>query len=176
MNDEVVLIVDDEPTNLTMLNKVLAGRYRIRAASSGERALQVAVTDPRPDLVLLDVEMPGMDGYQVLSRLKENQTTRGTPVIFVTSREAAEDEERGLGLGAVDYITKPIRPATIFFAPSRMFSFWQRGCRRTFDSATRSRITTSCCWADRHHCTISAKWVFPTVFYSSPASSRMMSG
>ncbi|MCB1871993.1 MAG: two-component system response regulator [Gammaproteobacteria bacterium] len=113
MNDEVVLIVDDEPTNLTMLNKVLAGRYRIRAASSGERALQVAVTDPRPDLVLLDVEMPGMDGYQVLSRLKENQTTRGTPVIFVTSREAAEDEERGLGLGAVDYITKPIRPAIL---------------------------------------------------------------
>ena len=108
-----ILIVDDEPAILTSMSKVLAPGYRVRAANSGTRALTVANTEPRPDLILLDVLMPGMDGYSVLSRLKEDHATRDIPVIFVTAMEAAADEEKGLELGAVDYIMKPIKPAIL---------------------------------------------------------------
>jgi CheY-like chemotaxis protein len=113
MNDTTILIVDDEPVILASMSKVLAPSYRVRAANSGERVLQVVATDPRPDLILLDVLMPGMDGYSVLSWLKENPDTRDIPVIFVTAMEAEQDEEKGLALGAVDYITKPIKPAIL---------------------------------------------------------------
>ncbi len=113
MSDETILIVDDEPANLAVLNQTLSNDYRVRAANSGARALQVAATNPRPDLILLDVLMPEMDGYSVLSRLKEDPDGGDIPVIFVTAMEAAADEEKGLGLGAVDYITKPIRPAIL---------------------------------------------------------------
>lgn len=113
MNDTTILIVDDDPTILTTMNKALTAKYRVRAANSGERALQMAATDPRPELILLDVMMPGIDGYAVLSRLKENLDTRDIPVIFVTAMEAQEEEELGLGLGAVDYITKPIKPVIL---------------------------------------------------------------
>lgn len=113
MNDPTVLIVDDNPTILTTMNKALASSYKVRAANSGERAIQMAATDPRPELILLDVMMPGLDGYAVLSRLKENPDTRDIPVIFVTAMEAEEEEELGLGLGAVDYIMKPIKPVIL---------------------------------------------------------------
>ncbi len=113
MSDTTILIVDDEPVILASMSKVLAPSYSVRAANSGGRALTVAGTDPRPDLILLDVLMPGMDGYSVLSRLKEDPTTRDIPVIIVTAMEAEEDEEKGLALGAVDYITKPIKPAIL---------------------------------------------------------------
>jgi len=113
MNDATILIVDDEPVILASMSEGLAPSYKVRAANSGARALTVANTDPRPDLILLDVLMPGMDGYSVLSCLKENAATRDIPVIFVTAMEAEEDEEKGLALGAVDYITKPIKPAIL---------------------------------------------------------------
>jgi putative two-component system response regulator len=113
MSDTTILIVDDEPAVLASMSKVLAPSYRVRAANSGERVLQVAATEPRPDLILLDVQMPGMDGYSVLSWLKKNAVTRDIPVIFVTAMEAEQDEEKGLALGAVDYITKPIKPAIL---------------------------------------------------------------
>ncbi len=113
MIDATILIVDDEPTILTSTSKILSATYRVRVANSGPRALDVAVTEPRPDLILLDVIMPEMDGYAVLSCLKENSETQGIPVIFITAMEADEDEERGLELGAVDYITKPVRPAIL---------------------------------------------------------------
>ncbi|MBK5915019.1 response regulator [Rhodocyclus purpureus] len=105
-----ILIVDDTPQNLTVLGELLQPQYRVRAANSGARALRAAVTDPRPDLILLDVMMPEMDGYEVLQHLREDPTTREIPVIFITAMNATEDEERGLELGAVDYITKPINP------------------------------------------------------------------
>lgn len=105
-----ILIVDDEPTNLTVLSQVLQPHYRVRAARSGEQALRAAITDPRPDLVLLDIMMPDMDGYSVLTQLRNNPVTRDIPVIFVTALSSDEDEQRGLELGAVDYMTKPIRP------------------------------------------------------------------
>ena len=108
-----VLVVDDTPENLTVLGELLQPQYRVRVANSGQRALQVAVSDPRPDLVLLDVMMPGMDGYAVIEALRANPETRDVPVIFVTAMDSDQDEKRGLELGAVDYITKPIRPAIV---------------------------------------------------------------
>lgn len=108
-----ILIVDDTPENLEVLSGLLAPTYRVRAVRSGERALKAAQTPPRPDLVLLDVMMPQMDGYEVLRRLRADPLSADIPVIFVTALDAMGDEEYGLGLGAVDYITKPIRPPIV---------------------------------------------------------------
>ena len=108
-----ILVVDDTRDNLTVIGGLLERDYRVRVANSGERALKVAATEPRPDLILLDIMMPGMDGYQTMKHLQENPATRDIPVIFVTAMNADEDEEVGLRLGAVDYITKPIRPAIL---------------------------------------------------------------
>lgn len=110
---QTVLIVDDTPQNITVLGELLHPHYAVRAANSGERALRAAHSDPRPDIILLDVMMPGMDGYEVLQRLHAERETRDIPVIFVTAMDSAESEERGLELGAVDYITKPIKPAIV---------------------------------------------------------------
>ena len=105
-----VLVVDDTPDNLALMAELLQDRYRVRVANSGERALAMAQTDPVPDLVLLDIMMPGMDGYEVCRRLQANAATRSIPVIFLTARADSEDERMGLELGAVDYITKPVSP------------------------------------------------------------------
>jgi putative two-component system response regulator len=111
MSKKTILIVDDQPAILASMTKVLTPTYQVRVANSGNRALTVATKAPYPDLILLDVIMPDMDGYSVLSHLKENKITQDIPVIFVTAMESDEDEEKGLSLGAVDYIMKPIRPA-----------------------------------------------------------------
>jgi putative two-component system response regulator len=108
-----LLLVDDEPTNLFLLTRLLRTDYRVRAANSGESALRAAASPPRPDLILLDVMMPGMDGYTVLKRLREDPDTREIPVIFLTALSDPRDEEFGLQLGAADYITKPIQPAVV---------------------------------------------------------------
>ncbi|MBK9447763.1 MAG: response regulator, partial [Betaproteobacteria bacterium] len=108
-----ILIVDDTPENLAVLSEVLQPPWRVRAANSGRRALQIAEGETPPDLILLDVMMPEMDGYEVISQLKRNPRTAEIPVIFVTAMDATEDEERGLDHGAVDYITKPLRPAIV---------------------------------------------------------------
>ncbi len=110
---KTILIVDDTPENLTVLGELLQSHYRVRVANSGARALAASVTEPKPDLILLDVMMPEMDGYTVLSKLRDNPVTRDTPVIFVTALDATEDETHGLELGAADYITKPIRPGIV---------------------------------------------------------------
>jgi len=110
---KTLLLVDDTPENLTVLGEILMPHYRVRVASSGARALAAATSDPRPDLVLLDVMMPEMDGYEVISRLRADPRTRELPVIFVTALDSTEDEAHGLELGAVDYITKPVRPAIV---------------------------------------------------------------
>jgi len=109
----VVLIVDDNPENLTVLGELLQPLYRVRAANTGERALQLATLAPLPSLILLDVMMPVTDGFEVLRRLRESPLTRDIPVIFVTAMDTSEDEAHGLALGAVDYITKPLRPAIV---------------------------------------------------------------
>ena len=108
-----VLIVDDSPENLSVLSGLLAPHYQVLAATSGERGLHVASSLPKPALILLDVMMPGMDGYTVLSRLRENPVTRDIPVVFLTALSGETDEEHGLQLGAADYITKPIKPAVV---------------------------------------------------------------
>ena len=101
-----VLVVDDTPDNLALMSTLLKGHYKVRVANTGEEALRMAVAHP-PDLILLDVMMPGMDGREVCQRLKENPGTASVPVIFLTSNDQEADEELGLNLGAVDYITKP---------------------------------------------------------------------
>lgn len=108
-----ILIVDDAPENLFVLSELLQPSYRVLAANSGERGLQVASSQPCPDLILLDVMMPGMNGYQVLEALQAEPLTANIPVIFLTALTSPREEERGLNLGAVDYITKPITPATV---------------------------------------------------------------
>lgn len=102
-----VLIVDDEPLNIRVLSQALTPWYRVKAATSGAESLTVATSDDRPDLILLDISMPGMDGYEVCAKLKSNPLTEAIPVIFITAKNATEDEAKGLELGAVDYITKP---------------------------------------------------------------------
>ncbi len=113
MPQRTILIVDDSPENLTVLGELLCAQYKVRAANSGERALHLAHQAPPPDLILLDVMMPRMNGYEVLAQLRAAAPTRDIPVIFTTAMNAPEDEQRGLALGAVDYITKPLRPAIV---------------------------------------------------------------
>ena len=108
--DATILIVDDEPVNLTVLTRLLRPSYQVLAANSGANALRIAGSAPRPELILLDVMMPGMDGYAVLAQLQANPETVNIPVVFVTALASPDDEERGLALGALDYITKPIQP------------------------------------------------------------------
>lgn len=108
-----VLVVDDVPENLVVLGDLLQPEYRVRVANSGRRAIEVARGLPHPDLILLDVMMPGMDGHEVLRCLQADPATREIPVIFVTAMEDDADEERGFALGAVDYIHKPIKPAIV---------------------------------------------------------------
>ena len=108
-----VLVVDDTPDNLALMSELLRDRYRVKIANNGEKALRIAGAEPRPDLILLDVMMPGMDGHEVCERLKADPATRDVPVIFLTARSDVADETRGLALGAVDYITKPISPPIV---------------------------------------------------------------
>jgi putative two-component system response regulator len=109
----MLLVVDDTPANIDVLSEVLRPYYRVKAALNGERALAIANTTPRPDMILLDVMMPEMDGLETCRRLKANPATTTIPVIFVTAMSNEQDEERGLLIGAADYITKPISPPVV---------------------------------------------------------------
>jgi putative two-component system response regulator len=106
-----VLVIDDTPENLSLMQLLLRDLYKLKGANNGERGLEIAQADPIPDLILLDIMMPGMDGYEVCERLKKNPKTADIPVIFLTARSELEDEEKGFAMGAVDYITKPISPS-----------------------------------------------------------------
>lgn len=109
----VILVVDDVPTNIQALAFLLKEDYTVKVATGGARALEVASQDPIPDLILLDVQMPDMNGYDVLRLLRENNDTAKIPIIFVTGKDSTQEEEYGLELGAVDYITKPIHPSIV---------------------------------------------------------------
>ncbi|MEA2060420.1 MAG: diguanylate cyclase [Thermodesulfobacteriota bacterium] len=106
-----ILIVDDQPANIRSLSAILQEEYTIMVATSGAKALEIARGKKKPDLILLDVKMPEMDGYEVLRSLKSDENTRDIPVVFVTAKDADDEEEFGLKLGAADYITKPVRTA-----------------------------------------------------------------
>lgn len=110
---QVILIVDDTPDNITLLSALLKDVYKIKIATNGVKALHIASTLPSPDLILLDVMMPEMDGYETCKRLKENPVTAEIPVIFLTAKSQVSDEEMGLRLGAVDYISKPVSPPIV---------------------------------------------------------------
>ena len=107
---KVVLVVDDTPANIDVVKGMLSGSYKIKVATSGEKALKIAQKDPCPDLILLDVMMPKMDGYQTCEQLKSNSVTACIPVIFVSGNVDNQDREKGLALGALDFISKPIDP------------------------------------------------------------------
>ena len=108
-----VLVVDDLPQNIDLLAAVLSKKYNVKVAPDGPTALQIASADPKPDLILLDVMMPGMDGFEVIQHLKEDPGTVNIPVIFVTAKDDTKAESQGFALGAVDYITKPIIPQVV---------------------------------------------------------------
>lgn len=109
----IILVVDDTPQNLSVMNDLLQDDYVVKVAPGGVRALKVARSDSPPDLILLDIMMPDMDGYEVCRQLKADPQTRDIPVIFLTAKAEQEDERRGFDLGAVDYITKPISPSIV---------------------------------------------------------------
>lgn len=113
LTSATLLVVDDTPENLDVLVGILRQEYRVKVATSGEKALKIASGDNPPDLILLDVMMPGLDGYEVCRRLKANPATASIPVIFVTAKDEPADEARGFELGAVDYITKPVSPCLV---------------------------------------------------------------
>ncbi len=108
-----VLVVDDVAENLSLMVGLLRPSHRVKVANHGAKALELAAQSPPPDLILLDVMMPGMDGHEVCRRLKADPATRDIPVIFLTAKAEVEDETYGLSLGAVDYITKPISPPIV---------------------------------------------------------------
>ncbi len=108
-----ILVVDDTPDNLALISNLLKDIYQVKIATGGEKALEIAGSDLPPDLILLDIMMPGMDGYEVCRRLKRNPQTINIPVIFLTAKSEMEDEKKGLELGAVDYLTKPISPPIV---------------------------------------------------------------
>lgn len=110
---KTVLLVDDAPQNIQVMNSILKDTYKVRIATSGAKALELANATPAPDLILLDVLMPEMDGYEVCARLKKNSQTRDIPVIFLTVQTEIENETRGFEVGAVDYIHKPFSPAIV---------------------------------------------------------------
>ncbi len=114
VNDERprILVVDDQPTNIQTLYQVLKGDYDVAMATDGSQAIDLCQRRP-PDLVLLDVVMPGIDGFEVCRRLKTDPATRDVPVIFVTARDSTEDETLGLEVGAVDFIAKPVNPPVV---------------------------------------------------------------
>jgi len=108
-----ILVVDDIPENIDILRELLKNKYKIKAAVNGETALKIVTGQNPPDLILLDIMMPHMDGYEVCQTIKEDRTTKDIPIIFVTANTETEEEVKGFEVGAVDYITKPIKALTV---------------------------------------------------------------
>ena len=109
-HQQTILIVDDTPENIDVLRNLLRKSYRVKVALNGPKALKIAASESPPDLILLDIMMPDMDGFEVIKHLKNDPATKNIPVIFVTAKAETVDEEKGFILRAVDYITKPISP------------------------------------------------------------------
>lgn len=136
---QTILIVDDVPENIDVLKAILGPHYKIKAALRGRDALELAARQSRLDLVLLDVMMPEMDGYEVCRQLKSNPATAKIPVIFVTANEETEDEEKGFKAGAVDYITKPISPPVVLARVKTHLALYDQNCE--LESKVQERTT-----------------------------------
>lgn len=113
MEMQTILIVDDEPVNIKLLQSILQGKFNIRVATKGTEALDRVLIDPQPSLILLDIMMPGMDGFTVCKKLKADPNTSKIPIIFITAKNEIKDETYGFSIGAVDYINKPISSALL---------------------------------------------------------------
>lgn len=112
LETQKILITDDQPENIMLLGNILKGYQKV-IALNGEKALEIAVSENKPDLILLDVVMPGLDGFEVCKILKQNENTKDIPIIFITAKSEAEDETKRLEIGAADFITKPINPNVV---------------------------------------------------------------
>jgi len=134
-----VLIVDDTPENIQVLMETLKDQYTIVAAINGEKALKMALTEPRPDLILLDIMMPGMDGYEVCRRLKADEQLQHIPIIFVTAKTEVEDETLGFDLGAMDYITKPFSVPVV---KARVKAHLELKLLRDLEAIQRAKLET----------------------------------
>jgi len=121
LSRQTILIVDDSPENIDMLHGILSSNFRIKFALNGEKALEIASKNP-PDLILLDIIMPGIDGYEVCRQLKSADETKKIPIIFITAKYGSKDEERGLKLGASAYIRKPFSGSEILKLVKKYFS------------------------------------------------------
>jgi CheY-like chemotaxis protein len=108
-----ILVVDDMPDNLFLMNGLFEDRYEVVPASSGQEALKVVMSDAPPDMVLLDIMMPGMDGYEVMRRIRQHPPTANIPIVFLTALASRQDEQLGMDLGALDYLTKPVDPELV---------------------------------------------------------------
>ncbi|MES2584381.1 MAG: diguanylate cyclase [Pseudomonadota bacterium] len=111
--EATVLVVDDTPANLSLMSSLLKDTYKVKVANCGERALEIAQSETPPDLILLDIMMPGLDGYEVCRRLKGQESTKDIPIIFLTAMADVENESMGFALGAVDYISKPFNKTVV---------------------------------------------------------------
>ncbi|WP_115718335.1 HD-GYP domain-containing protein [Gallaecimonas mangrovi] len=137
MKEATLLLVDDVPENLHILREALKDTYNLKVATSGAKALLLARSEPRPDLVLLDIMMPDMDGIEVCQTLKSDPLTHRIPVIFVTAMGEVADETRGFSVGAVDYITKPISPPIVRARVANHLQLYQQ--ERGLESLVRER-------------------------------------
>jgi diguanylate cyclase (GGDEF)-like protein len=113
VGEATILVVDDTPANLSLMSNLLKDTYKVKVANCGERALEIAQSETPPDLILLDILMPGLDGYEVCRRLKANEATKDIPIIFITAMADVENESMGFALGAVDYIAKPFNKTVV---------------------------------------------------------------
>lgn len=122
MDGATILVVDDTPDNLSLISGLLKDTWKIKVATGGDKALKIAATAPPPSLILLDVMMPEMDGFEVCRRLKADPATAGIPVIFLSAKSESADQAQGLSLGAVGYLTKPVDPVGLVEAVRRALS------------------------------------------------------
>ncbi|WP_262965468.1 response regulator [Methylobacter psychrophilus] len=141
-----ILIIDDASESLSVLSELLRPQYRVLATTTGKSGCRIAGRQPKPDLILLDVMMPDMDGYEVLKQLRNNPITWDIPVIFLTALANIGDEERGLQLGAADYITKPIIPAVVLARvhtqlEAKLARDWMKDQNATLEAEVTKRMT-----------------------------------
>ena len=141
---QTILVADDQPENLELLASILKEDYQVKVASDGDKVLKIAYSDTPPDLILLDIMMPGLSGHEVCRRLKANPDRRRIPVIFVTAMTSIDDERLGLDMGAVDYITKPISPPIVRARVKTHLALYDqsRELERMVDQRTRELLTS----------------------------------
>ncbi|MCZ8157434.1 MAG: response regulator [Leptospira sp.] len=114
MSTETILIIDDTPDNLTHISTLLKEKFKVKVATNGAKGLTIAATDPKPNLILLDIMMPEMDGFEVCQKLKGDPNTASIPVVFLSGKSESSDIEKGLSLGAQGFISKPVEPEKLF--------------------------------------------------------------